>query len=273
MKGFQLKKAHVYSTFASIYPGFSKLYWIEQPTAGSVCIYYKDFLSNFAGDLDNNQKCIQIANNWADMVFNGTLYSIISGTGPAISTNTYKIALQADLSSQRELLNIGVTNTGAVSYQFISDDILFPDSIHEVIGFNTGTLEYILKNNTLESQPFYTSYLSNQTNALNTGIPQVQYKNSQFYPGLGHILVDFVERRSDCGYHQRSWRDQIVGTFYGFDSGTYITVENHFEDVISFDNPSIDIKSMKVSLVDYCGRQIAQMDNMPNFFEFIVYTK
>ena len=68
----------------------------------------------------------------------------------------------------------------------------------------------------------------------------------------------------------QNWK---VGTFYGFDSGTYITVENHFEDVISFDNPSIDIKTMKVSLVDYRGRQIAQMDNMPNFFEFIVYTK
>ena len=158
VKGFQLKKAHVYSTFASIYPGFSKLYWIEQTTAGSINIYVKDFLSNFAGDLDNNQKCIQIANNWADMIFNGTLVTCYKGTpGPSISTNTYKIINQQDLSSMREFLSISATNTSPVAWQFITDPTLFPDSIHEVIGFSNGDFQTMIQNNSLESQPFLTN--------------------------------------------------------------------------------------------------------------------
>ena len=274
VKGFQLKKAYIYSTFATVYPGHSRLYWFEKTISGDIGIYSFDFQEYFINSCDKDGKIILCANNMS-FTFGGLLVGAANtaySNLPANSTNTYTGAIGAEISSMRTTITITASNTSPVPYQFISDPIAFPASIHDTIGFNTGNYATALANVTQNSQPYYTSYLTSQTNQINQ-FPQPQFKNTQFYPGIGHILVDFVERRADANYTTKSWKNKIIGTFYGFDSGTYLLVQNEFDDVIPFDSKNMDLKDMSIYLVDHLGRQIAQMDNMPNIFEFIIYTE
>ena len=260
VKGFQLKKAYIYSTFATLFPGHSRLYWLEKTTNGDIGIYAYDFQQLFINSCDNDGKIILGANNMS-LSFQGTLIGVPPGTTwtslPGPSSNTYTGALKADLSSMREILTITPSNTSPLPFLFISDPKAFPDSIHDTIGYNTGDLATCLQNiGTLNNQPYYTAYLTNQTNQINQ-FPQPQFQNTQFYPGIGYILVDFLERRTDATYTTKSWKNKIIGTFFGFTSGTYLLVENTIEDIIQFNSKEMDLKDMSIYLVDHLGRQIA----------------
>ena len=63
VKGFQLKKAYIYSTLATLYPGHSRLYLFEETTGGLIGIYSFDFQNYFINSCDKDGKIILNANN------------------------------------------------------------------------------------------------------------------------------------------------------------------------------------------------------------------